>query len=158
MAVTPPEPTGSDHRLGGMFEQLRTDVRYSVKWLLRSPAFTLLAVASLAIGIGFNTAIFSMIDALLLRPLPIDRPERIIDVYTKGADGDTYSTSSYPDYQDLDAQNQVLSGMIGYSPAIAAVKTADQSRMALGEVVTGNYFTVLGVRAVIGRTLLPADD
>ncbi|MEO5896047.1 MAG: hypothetical protein ABIS06_10125 [Vicinamibacterales bacterium] len=102
-----------------MFEQLRTDIRYAARWLLRSPGFTLFAVASLAIGIGFNTALRSMIDALLLRPLPIDRPDRIIDIYTRGADGDTCSTSSYPDYLDLKAQNQVLADMVGYSPAIA---------------------------------------
>ncbi|MEX2660970.1 MAG: ABC transporter permease, partial [Vicinamibacterales bacterium] len=141
-----------------MFEQFRADVRYAVSWLLRSPAFALVAIASLAIGIGFNTALFSVIDALLLRPLPIERPDRIIDIYTKGADGDTFSTTSYPDYLDLKAQNQVLTDMLGYSPAIAAVKMSDQSRMALGEVVTGNYFTLLGVPATIGRTLLPEDD
>ena len=141
-----------------MLEQFRADVRYAISWLLRSPAFALVAIASLAIGIGFNTALFSVIDALLLRPLPIERPDRIIDIYTKGSDGDTYATTSYPDYQDLKAQNAVLTDMLGYSPAIAAVKMSDQSRMALGEVVTGNYFTLLGVPATIGRTLLPEDD
>ena len=141
-----------------MLEHLRADVRYATKWLLRSPAFTAVAISSLAIGIGFNTALFSIIDALLLRPLPIERPDRIVDVYTKGADGDTYSTNSYPDFLDLQAQNQVFTGMAGYSPAIAAMKTGTQSRMALGEVVTGNYFQLLGVTAAIGRTLLPDDD
>ena len=141
-----------------MFENLRADVRYTLKWLGRSPGFTAVAIASLAIGIGFNTALFSIIDALLLRPLPIERPDRIVDVYTKGSDGDTYATSSYPDFLDFRAQNQVFTGMLGYSPAIAAVKTSDQSRMTLGEVVTGNYFELLGVRAAIGRTLQPQDD
>ena len=79
-----------------MFEQFRADARYAVSWLVRSPGFALVAIASLAIGIGFNTALFSIVDALLLRPLPIERPDRIVDVYTKGADGDTYSTTSYP--------------------------------------------------------------
>ncbi len=141
-----------------MFEQFRADARYAVSWLVRSPGFALVAIASLAIGIGFNTALFSIVDALLLRPLPIERPDRIVDIYTKGADGDTYSTTSYPDYLDLKAQNQVLADMAGYSPAIAAVKVSDQSRMALGEIVTGNYFQVLGVKAAIGRTLGPDDD
>src|ERR671913_736940 len=141
-----------------MFEQFRADVRYAFSWLLRSPGFALVAIASLAIGIGFNTALFSIIDALLLRPLPIERPGAIVDIYTKGADGDTYSTTSYPDYLDLKAQNRVLADMTGYSPAIAAVKMSDQSRMALGEVVTGNYFQLLGVKAALGRTLVPEDD
>ena len=141
-----------------MLEHLRADIRYALSWLLRSPAFTAVAVASLAIGIGFNTALFSIIDSVLLRPLPIERPEEIVDVYTKGTDGDTYATSSYPDFLDFRAQNQVFTAMLGYSPAIAAVKTGDQSRMGLGEVVTGNYFQLLGVGAAVGRTLLPEDD
>ena len=141
-----------------MFENFRADVRYTLKWLLRSPGFTAVAVASLALGIGFNTALFSIIDALLLRPLPVDRPDRIVDVYTRGGDGDTYATNSYPDFLDFRAQNQVFIGMAGYSPAIAAVKTSDQSRMALGEVVTGNYFQLLGVKAHLGRVLEPSDD
>jgi predicted permease len=141
-----------------MFSHFRSDVRYAVSWLLRSPAFAGVAIVSLAIGIGFNTALFSIIDALLLRPLPIERPDRIVDVYTKGSDGDTFATSSYPDFLDFKTQNQVFTDMAGYSPAIAAMKTGDQSRMALGEVVTGNYFQVLGVHAAIGRTLLPDDD
>jgi predicted permease len=141
-----------------MLEHLRADVRYAISWLLRSPAFTAVAIASLAIGIGFNTALFSIIDALLLRPLPIERPDRIVDVYTKGSDGDMFTTNSYPDFVDLRAQNQVFTDMAGYSPAIAALKTGDQSRMAIGEVVTGNYFQLLGVHAAVGRTLLPEDD
>jgi macrolide transport system ATP-binding/permease protein len=141
-----------------MLEHLRSDVRYALSWLLRSPAFSVVAISSLALGIGFNTALFSVVDALLLRPLPVERPDRLVDVYTKGGDGDTYSTSSYPDFVDFTAQNQVFTGMIGYSPAIAALKTGEQSRMAVGEVVTGNYFQLLGVQAVVGRTLLPDDD
>ena len=141
-----------------MFEHLRADVRYTVRWLLRSPGFAAVAISSLAIGIGFNTALFSIIDALLLRPLPVERPDRLVDVYTRGADGDTYATNSYPDFLDFRAQNRVFTAMLGYSPAIAAVKTSDQSRMALGEVVTGNYFELLGIRPAAGRTLQPQDD
>jgi predicted permease len=141
-----------------MLEHLRADVRYALSWLVRSPAFAAVAIASLALGIGFNTALFSIIDAVLLRPLPIDRPDRVVDVYTRDSDDGSFATSSYPDFLDFQSQNQVFTGMAGYSPAIAALKTGDQSRMALGEVVTGNYFQLLGVKASIGRTLLPEDD
>ena len=72
---------------------IRSDVRYALRWLRRSPGFTLVAVASLAIGIGFNTAIFTLVDALLFRPLPVDRPDRLVDVFTSGSDGDQYATS-----------------------------------------------------------------
>jgi len=134
------------------------DVRYALKWLLRSPGFAAVAVLSLGVGIGFNAALFSIVDALLFRPLPVERPERLVDVYTKGGDGDTYATNSYPDFLDFRAKNTVFSDMMGYSPSIAAVKAGDRSRMALGEIVTGNYFQLLGVTAALGRTLLPEDD
>ena len=134
------------------------DVRYALKWLLRSPGFAAVAVLSLGVGIGFNSALFSIVDALLFRPLPIERPDRLVDVYTKGSDGDSYATNSYRDFLDFRAKNAVFTDMLGYSPSIAAVKAGDRSRMALGEVVTGNYFALLGVKAAIGRTLLPEDD
>ena len=86
------------------------------------------------------------------------RPDRLVDVYTRGGDGDTYATNSYPDFLDFKAGNTVFTDMLGYSPSIGALKAGDRSRMALGEVVTGNYFQVLGVPAAIGRTLLPEDD
>jgi len=141
-----------------MFETLLADLRYALRWLRKSPAFTLLAVASFAIGIGFNTALFTLVDALLFRPLPVERPDRLVDIYTSSSDGDTYSTNGYPDFVDWKAQNTVFSDMIAYSPSMAALSLTNRSRLLLGEVVTGSYFPVLGIRAEIGRTLLPEDD
>jgi macrolide transport system ATP-binding/permease protein len=141
-----------------VLETLLADIRYALRWLRRSPAFTAIAVASLAIGIGFNTTIFTLVDAVLFRPLPVERVDRLVDVYTTGRDGSRFVTSSYPDYQDLQAQNRVFSDMLAYSLAMNAVNLGDRSRLALGEVVSGNYFQLLGVKAHIGRTLLPADD
>src|SRR4249920_1421435 len=141
-----------------MFETLLADIRYAFRWLRKSPSFTLLAVASFAIGIGFNTALFTLVDALLFRPLPVDRPDRLVDIYTSSGDGDIYATSGYPDFVDWKAQNSVFSDMMAYSPSIAALSLSDRSRLAMGEVVTGTYFQVLGVNAQIGRALLPEDD
>jgi len=141
-----------------VFENLFADVRYALRWLRRSPGFTLIAIASLAIGIGFNTTLFTLVDALLFRPLPVERPDELVDVFTTGGDGDTYATTSYPDFLDFKSQNQVFSDMLAYSPSIAAVKLTDRSRLAMGEVVTGNYFQLFGVKPRIGRTLVPADD
>jgi predicted permease len=141
-----------------VFETIRSDIHYALRWLRRSPGFALIAVASLAIGIGFNTALFTLVDALLFRPLPVERPDRLVDVFTSGGDGDQYATSSYPDLLDFRAQNQVFSDMLAYSPSLAAVKLTDRSRLAMGETVTGNYFQLLGVHAIAGRTLLPDDD
>lgn len=139
-------------------QALNGDIRYALRVLRWNPGFTALAVTSLAIGIGFNAAMFSVVDALLFRPFPVSDPDRIVDVYTRGGDGDTYATNSYPDYLDFKKRNDVFQDMAGYSPAIAAVKAGERSVMALGEVVTGNYFQVLGVNAALGRTLLPHDD
>jgi|CXWL01.1.fsa_nt_gi predicted permease len=141
-----------------MFETLLADIRYAFRWLRKSPAFTLLAVASFAIGIGFNTALFTLVDALLFRPLPVEQPDRLVDIYTGSSDGDTYATSGYPDFLDWKAQNAVFSDMMAYSPSIAALSMGDRSRLLMGEVVTGSYFQVLGIRALLGRTLLPDDD
>jgi macrolide transport system ATP-binding/permease protein len=141
-----------------VLESLWSDTRFALRWLRRSPGFTLVAIASLAIGIGFNTALFTLVDALLFRPLPVERPDRLVDVFTSGGDHDQYATSSYPDFLDFKAQNQVFTDMLGYSPSFGAVKLVDRSRLAMGETVTGNYFQLLGVTPVVGRALLPEDD
>ena len=142
-----------------MLESVLADIRYSVRWLRRSPGFTLVAVASLAIGIGFNTALFAIVDAVLFKPLPVAAPERLIDIFTSDSTGTVgFSTSSYPDYQDLNAQNDVFDGLVGYSPMFAALNLDGRSRLAMGEIVTGNYFQVFGVAAALGRTILPSDD
>jgi predicted permease len=141
-----------------MIENVRADVRFALRWLRRSPGFTLVAALSLAVGIGFNTALFTLVDALLMRPLPVERPDRLVDVFTSSDDGDQYATSSYPDFLDLKRRNEVFSDMLAFSPSIGAVKFGDRSRLAFGETVTGNYFELLGVHAVVGRTLTPDDD
>ena len=142
-----------------MLESLLADIRFAVRWLRKSPGFTLVAVASLAIGIGFNTALFAVVDALLFKPLPVAAAHRLVDLFTSNSFGtSSYSTSSYPDYVDLSAANDVFEGMAGYSPMFAALNLDGRSRLAMGEIVSGNYFQVLGVPAAVGRTILPSDD
>jgi predicted permease len=142
-----------------LLESLLADIRFAVRWLRKSPGFTLVAVASLAIGIGFNTALFAIVDAVLFKPLPVADPGRLVDVFTSDFSGKVaFSTSSYSDYQDLSAQNDVFDGLVGYSPMFAALNLDGRSRLAMGEIVTGNYFQVFGVGAALGRTILPADD
>ena len=141
-----------------MLENLTADVRFALRWLRRSPGFTAIAIVSLAIGVGFNTALFTIVDSILFKPLPIDQPGEVVDVYTTSPDGDTYATTSYPDYLDLKSQNHVFGDMVGYSPIIVAVSAGDRSRMAIGEVVTGNFFQALGIKPHIGRLLTPDDD
>ena len=141
-----------------MLDALAHDVRYALRWLSRSPGFAIVAILSLGVGIGCNTAIFAVVDALLLRPLPVRDPSRLVDLYTSGADGDTYSTNSLPDLLDYRQQKDVFSDVAGYSPMFAGVSRGDRARLVLGEIVTGNYFSTLGVSARLGRTLLPEDD
>jgi macrolide transport system ATP-binding/permease protein len=142
-----------------LVESFFSDIRFALRWLVKSPAFTAVAVASLAIGIGFNTTLFTVADALLFKPLPVSSPDRLVDVFTSDSTGSVqYGTSSYPDYLDLRSGNDVFVDLVGYSPMFAALNLDSGSRLAMGEIVTGNYFDVLGVRAAIGRTIAAADD
>ena len=120
-----------------------------------------MAVASLAVGIGFNTALFAVVDALLFKPLPVRDVKTLVDVFTNGSadrEASASSTSSYPDYLDLKSQNDVFEDVCGYTAMFAPLNLADRSRLVLGETVTGNYFQVLGVGAALGRIIQPDDD
>ena len=141
-----------------MAETLLKDIRYALRWMRRSPGFSAVAILSLGLGVGVNTAMFSLVDSLLFRPLPVAAPETLVDVFTTGGDGDEYATNSYQDFLDLKAQNTVFSDMLGYSPMMAPLSLGDRSRIALGQVVTSNHFTMLGVQPFLGRLLVPADD
>ncbi len=141
-----------------MFEAVFKDLRYAVSAVRRSPGFFGVAVLSLGLGVGVNAAMFSLVDALLFRPLPVTSPESLVDLFTTGGDGDEYATSSYADYLDLKAQNSVFSDMTGYSPMMAPLSLGDRSRIALGQVVTANHFAMLGVQPFLGRLLTPGDD
>jgi len=142
-----------------MAETLLKDIRYALRWMRRSPGFSAVAILSLGLGVGVNTAMFSLVDSLLFRPLPVTSPDTLVDVFTTGGDGDEFATSSYADFLDLKAQNTVFSDMIGYSPMFAPLSFGgDRSRLALGQVVTSNHFDVLGVPPLLGRMLVASDD
>ena len=139
-------------------DALAKDIRYAWRWLVRSPAFALVAVLSLGLGVGVNTAMFTLVDAVLLRPLPVSSPSTLVDIFTNGDDGDVHATSSYPDFLDLKTENTVFSDIIGFSPMFAALSLGDRSRLVIGQVVTANHFDVLGIRPERGRLLRAADD
>jgi predicted permease len=142
-----------------LLESLLADIRFAWRWLLKSPGFTLVAVASLAIGIGFNAALFTIVDTLLFKPLPVLRPDQLVDVFTSDSTGEVpFGTTSYPDYLDLESQNDVFEDLVGYSPMFGALGADTASRLAMGEIVTGNYFRALGVPAFMGRAIEPDDD
>jgi predicted permease len=154
---SPTRATRLRRLLASMGPRVLADLRYALRGFRRSPHVAAVAIASLAFGIGFNTALFSIVDALLFRPLPVERPDRLVNVYV-GNDEGPYATSSYPDYMDLQSQSHALTGLLGFSESVDLISRGDHPRLALGEVVTGNYFQLLGVYAELGRTLIPDDD
>jgi predicted permease len=142
-----------------LIESFFADLRFALRWLVKSPGFTAVAVVSLAVGIGFNTTLFTVADALLFKPLPVSASDQLVDVFTSDSTGSVqYGTSSYPDYVDFRTRNEVFSDLVGYSPMFAALNQDSGSRLAMGEIVTGNYFDVLGLHAAVGRTLTADDD
>ena len=137
------------------------DFRFALRTLLKAPAFTTVVVLTLALGIGANTAIFSLTDQVLLRMLPVKAPERLVMLDGPGPfRGRTFNnaTFSFPMYRDFRDQSTVFDGVIARFPAPLTLMANGQSERVSGELVTGNYFDVLGVRAQIGRTLTPDDD
>jgi predicted permease len=134
------------------------DIRYALRWLRRSPGFAGVAILSIGLGVGVNTAMFSLVDSLLFKPLPVSDPASLVDIFTSGGDGDEYATSSFADYSDLKAQNSVFSEMTGYSPMFAPLALGERSRLVIGQIVTANHFAMLGVTPQIGRVLVPSDD
>jgi predicted permease len=134
------------------------DIRYALRWLRRSPGFAAVAILSIGLGVGVNTAMFSVVDTLLFKPLPVADPGSLVDLFTSGGDGDEYATSSFADFADLKAQNSVFSDMTGYSPMFAPLALGERSRLVIGQIVTANHFTMLGVTAALGRLLIPSDD
>src|SRR3954467_13390510 len=138
-----------------------SDFRYALRTLLNAPAFTIVVVLTLALGIGANTAIFSLTDQVLLRMLPVKSPEQLVVLDGPGAfRGRTFNagTFSYPMYRDFRDRNTVFDGVLARFPAPLTLMTNGQAERVSGELVSGNYFDVLGVRAQIGRTFTPEDD
>jgi len=135
--------------------------KQALRSLGRAPMFTAVAVASLAIGIGANTAIFSILDQLLLRPIAVRNPNELVLFDSPGA-GREFSRGeysfSYPTYCDLRDGSQVFTGLAARYPVPLAMSTGGESERVEGELVSGNFFEVLGVGALLGRTLTPADD
>ena len=117
-------------------DALQQDVVHALRLIRKHPALSAVAAVSLAIGIGLNTALFALLDATILRRLPVDRPEQLVDVYTSDVDGFSWYGSSYPDYLDLRRGARTLAGLVGYVPAVGAVRTGDRTRALAGEAVT----------------------
>jgi predicted permease len=150
-----------DVRVGACLDRLVQDVQYGVRTLAKNPAFTLVAMATLALGIGANTAMFSLLDQVVLRLLPVSHPERIVILRETGNHyGNSYgpNTISWPMFEDLRDNNQVFSGMFCRFAASVTIGYGDRVAQIPAELISGSYFPVLGVGAALGRTIAPDDD
>ena len=134
-------------------ETLIKDLRYATRGLLEHPAFTGVIVLLLALGIGANTAIFSLIDAVRLRSLPVQRPAELVEIGR-----DSASSFSYPAFQRFRDRNQVFTSMLAVSKTPLHTTDDPSGEAATGQYVSGNYFSLLGVRAQTGRPIVTADD
>ncbi len=144
---------------------LLQDLRYALRLLTRSPGFAAAAIATLALGIGANAAIFALVDRVLLRPLPVRDPGALVLLSSPGnrqghmwSDGDVSLSFTHPMYRDLAARNTVFSGLLAEYPLDASVAARGETERARGELVSGNYFDVLGVPPALGRILTADDD
>ncbi len=138
-------------------DEMIQDIRYGVRMLLKNRGFTLVAVLSLALGTGANTAIFSLINTVLLRPLPVRGPGQIVALNNM-AERHIFPSFSYPNYKDLRDRNEAFSGLIGYRFTPLSLSHDGINKRLWGYEVTGNYFDVLGVNAALGQMITPDDD
>ncbi len=147
------------------FETLSQDVRYALRGMRRSPGFVAVTLLSLALGIGANTAIFSLVNALMLRQLPVEHPGQLVEPLHRFQNEPRFNTFSWRQYQYFLAHNHVFSGLTGMSatnydggPFFRVRDRGPQPERINGVCVTGNFFPVLGVKPALGRLIGPEDD
>ena len=134
-------------------ETFLQDLRYAWRMLRRNPGFTAVAVLSLALGVGANALVFSVVNALLLRSLPVERPDQLVFLESKSG-----ITQSFPNYRDLRDRNKAFSGLVGYRLVPMEFESASGATRIWGLLATGNYFDMLGLHPVMGRFFHQADD
>ncbi len=139
-------------------ENLLQDLRYGIRILVRQPIFTAVAVLSLALGIGANTAIFSLITTLLWRTVPVESPKTLVTLYTRDEKNPGHPPLSHLNWKDYRDMTQSFSGVLGYAFALVTVQTRNEPMQVFALLASGNYFDLLGVRAELGRTFLPEED
>jgi predicted permease len=136
-------------------EWLWQDVKYASRLVRRAPAFAVAAIVSLALAIGANTLVFSIVNGIVLRRLPIPAPDQVVFVQSSVAGAGSHS---FPNYRDFRDRNRTFSGLVGYRMAPMSVESRDGATRVWGYLATGNYFQVLGVAPAAGRLFVPDDD
>jgi putative ABC transport system permease protein len=155
----PQEPImpGTNRRTN-MIADLWQDLRYGARMLWKNKGFTVVAALSLALGIGANTAIFSLIDAVLLKMLPVKQPEQLYFIHNVGPRGSGGGAPPYPCFERFRDQNQSFTGLAVFTGFGKRLRIDGQLEEVGGQIVSGNYFSLLGINAVLGRAFGPADD
>ena len=139
-------------------EDFLQDLRYAARSLRKNPGFTLVAILTLALGIGANTAIFSLIDTFLMRMLPVNDPQQLVFVRATRAKGGAYGDFTYSTFEVLRDHNNCFSGMFAWDDSHVSVTVDGQPEFVSGDFVSGSYWDVLGVEALLGRTFTAEDD
>lgn len=134
------------------------DLTFAARLLVKSPGFSIVTILSLALGIGANAAIFSLVDAILLRPLPVEEPTRLMSVFTTDTRNAGNLPLSHLNYKDLRDQNTVFEAMSAFTFAQVNWSNGSDAQQAPAQVVDGQYFSLLGVRPALGRGIAPVDD
>jgi len=141
-----------------VLETLWRDLRYAIRTLAKTPAFTMVAVVSLALGIGANTAIFSLMDVMLLRSVPVKNPQALVEFVRADADGSRMTNLPYPVYDYFRRDRGALADVLAITPSDAAFQDTASSQPAAAHEVSGSFFPSLGVSPLMGRTIGPDDD
>lgn len=138
------------------------DLRYAIRTLAKNKSFTLVVIIVLALGIGANTTIFTVLNAIFLEPLPLEKPKELVSLFTIDEKNSTsnrnFLLTSFVNYQDYRDQNTSFSGLLSFYPISMSLTGKGDPEQLNGLIVTGNYFDVLGVKATLGRTFLPEED
>src|SRR6266545_2067159 len=140
-------------------QTLLQDLRYGVRMLVKNPTFTIVAIVALALGIGANTAIFSVVNSLLLRPLPLSDPDRLVQVWEASVKlGRNQIPASYPNFADWRDQNQVFEQTVAYADWSFNLTGTGEAERIRSAIVSPAFFSMLGVRPIVGRVFLPEED
>jgi macrolide transport system ATP-binding/permease protein len=139
-------------------ETLLQDIRFSIRHMLKSPVFTTVAIVSLALGVGANVAIFSLVNTVLLRPIPVERPDEVVAINLVNERNSNFVSFSYPNYKDFRDGTEGFAGIYAHRFVPVSLSSNGANERLWGYLVSGNYFDVLGVRAAAGRMLAPSDD
>ena len=139
-------------------EQFWHDLRFGVRMLCKRPGFTAVAVLVLALGIGANTAIFTLVNALLLRPIAAKNPEELVSCYSRNTKNSGYRAFSYPNYVDIRERNSVFSELLAHDEAMVGLTERDTTRRVFADLVSANYFSAFGLNMFKGRAFLPEEE